>query len=216
MSTPTHPNKPADKNSGVNTQLTTLRAGAVLLNRSPITYNSGLPTPKDIADFLDNADGSPGSGRLSDPDNGFLCWPLRGQTQQALAFAMTGADGGQATAIVGGLRSIRAREKTPTIDRVQWLPMLLDELTLTAGSEAGIADGLIDENDLWVDTIAVTKTYRVQPDPERLWGPKDASDALSPNNTIAVYIADMRGCEYGFIYVSRSTATGVKVIEFPF
>lgn len=209
-----------DKNLGANTQLVTVQAGAHLLNRAALTAGT-LPTPKDIADFLDGADDSPGAGRLNATASGKLIWRTRGGTQQALGFALTGADGATATAIVGGYRPLRDKKPDGGDDGrnqvVQWIPFITDELSLVAGSEVGIAGGLIDENDYWVDTITISTTYRPQPDPERIWGPKAADGiTLAPNNTPVWYIADFRGLEYGFVYVDLGTATGAKVIEFPF
>jgi len=210
----------ADKNLGSNSQLVTFQAAAHLLNRDALTSGT-LPSPEAIADFLDGADDSPNAALANEPSLGKVAWRTRGGTQQAIGFALTGTDGALATAIVGGYRPMLL--KRPASDdagrnqRVQWVPFIADELSLVAGSKVGIADGVVNDNDRWVDTITITTSYRPQPDPERLWGPKDATGALSPNNTPVWYIADFRGLEYGFVYVDLGIgATGAKVIEFPF
>lgn len=211
--------RPAPEHRYSESSQTTSARCARLLATSDITYNSGLPADSAIADVLDalDPDDPNGKGPQTDLDNGLVVWESRGGLLQALEFVLTGADGATATAIVGGFRAME-RLRKQNGDRIQWIPTVLARLSLTAGTRVGVSGGLVTDSHRYCDTIAVSRTYRYQPAPERLVGPKDTSDntTLDPQNGHCAFLFDALGLSRLFVYLDLGTATGANVIEYPF
>lgn len=79
-----------------------------------------------------------------------------------------------------------------------WIPTTLAEFTLTLGTSPGLAGCVVDENQLFADTIAISGTS----------GNDDVSiDIVSPaDNTIAHVVADLKGSQKFEVTFDRNSS----------
>ncbi len=192
-----------------------------LLSRTGTSFNSDLPETSAIPDLIGPISPiEPEAGSSKGPQtnlaNGFFVFAPRGGQYQALSFAMQDADGETASGILVGYRPITADDLGPN-DRVVYRPQVLETFNLVAGTRTGVAGGLLDNTWRDADTITITQTFRPQPEPERIIGPKDVGDfvTLSPDNTPATLLVDNLGFALFGLYLKCGTAAAVTAIEWP-
>ncbi|HRQ74097.1 MAG TPA: hypothetical protein PLU35_13815 [Phycisphaerales bacterium] len=204
----------------------TIGQHARLLAPVMIDFGDGVPDAPDVPDLLDRLDPDDGpTGPQTDLDEGLVVWQPRPQKLQAVRFVLDpGEEEGTVVAdvLLGGYREL-LRKTADGQYRKQRIVHLFDLLKISATDAAhvGVEDGLVTDAQRYADTIEVVTTYRAQPNPERLLGPKDVSDALAPDGSAVDLLYDAMGCTHLFAYLSCSAAgedvaaAGVNIIEWP-
>lgn len=207
---------PLDHMIGREAAIATKRTRYVL--HGDVTFSSNtLPDPDGILDELFDEADSPKHPVSTFTASGAarIVWPMEPSMLEDLVFTLNGGDGSTADVILGRFIPVFAPGKR------QYIPRIEAVLALVAGSRTGVADGIVDASDYYADTVTESASYRYGTNPQvantRIWGPKDATGVLSPNNTPSSYGFDALGGSYGFAYVKQgvsNAATGIKVLSF--
>lgn len=164
-----------------------------VLSATNVTNSSALATLSAVADTITEPQNSLAAGRLLfTPSGGSLA-----------LFKFFGTDAANETAVgrIWAWHQVYANDS----ETVQWTKQLICAFTLTLGAKTGVASGIVNASQFYVDTIAITDDGGLEPNGSRVMERSAADD--SP----VILVCDLVGAVLGEVELSINSGTAASV-----